>query len=75
MTDRYHVVVTGDNLWNIACRYYHNPLRWYDIYIANQEVIWQAQQTSLRRRLNMRGANWIFPGTVLKLPGLEQINL
>lgn len=34
-----HVVVRGDSLWKIACRYYGNGNRWTDIHTANMSLI------------------------------------
>lgn len=39
---RHYTVTSADRatgLWGIAMRYYHNPLRWKDIYNANRAVI------------------------------------
>lgn len=55
---RHYTVTTADRasgLWGIATRYYHNPLRWKDIYNANHAVIGS-------------NPNIIKPGQVLIIP-------
>lgn len=55
---RHYTVTTADRasgLWGIATRFYHNPLRWKDIYNANRAVIGP-------------NPNIIKPGQILILP-------
>lgn len=59
-------VQRGDTLWSLAKQHLGNPLRWRDLWSANQEVIEREQRRMLRP--NLRGPDWIVPGTKLVLP-------
>jgi len=52
-----YTVVRGDTLWGISARAYGRPLKWRDI--------WQANQTALRSG----DPNMIYPGEVIFIPG------
>lgn len=52
-----HTVVDGDTLWDLAARFYDDPWEWRRIYEANRDVV--------------EDANWIYPGEVLEIPGIE----
>lgn len=61
---RYYTVVRGDNLWNIAKRYYKNPLKWTTIYTANRKGHRRSDGT-----LGMiSNPNLILPGWRLVIP-------
>ncbi|MDH5759772.1 MAG: LysM peptidoglycan-binding domain-containing protein [Gemmatimonadota bacterium] len=49
-----HVVVEGDNLWDLSQHYYQTPWDWRRIYEANIEVI--------------EDPNLIYPGEILTIP-------
>ncbi|MDE2038932.1 MAG: LysM peptidoglycan-binding domain-containing protein [Elusimicrobia bacterium] len=51
-----HRVVRGDDLWDIAARYYRDPFRWKAVYAANRAMI--------------EDPNLIYPGQILEIPGL-----
>ena len=51
---RVHVVVRGDNLWNLARQFLGDPRRYREIFELNRGEI--------------RDPHWIFPGQVLRLP-------
>lgn len=65
-----YTVKSGDNLWTIAVAFYGkgNGPKYTQIYQANKDVI----EAEARRRgmNNSDNGHWIFPGTVLKIPGL-----
>lgn len=61
---RYYTVVKNDNLWNIAKRYYHNPLKWVSIYNANRYGHRRADGTMGM----IRTPNLIYPGWKLIIP-------
>src|SRR5690606_33167507 len=65
-----HVVVPGDTLWDLARRFYGSGSQWRAIYNANQAII---QSTAQARGLwwPWDPGHWIFPGTVLRIPGLS----
>jgi prophage tail gpP-like protein len=52
-----YTIVRGDTLWGISARAYGRPLKWRDI--------WQANQTVLRSG----DPNMIYPGEVIFIPG------
>lgn len=51
-----YTVVAGDNLWDIAKKFYGNASRWPEIYAANKDKI--------------KDPNLIYPGQVLVIPSL-----
>jgi len=69
-TQSTHTVVSGDTLWGIAQRKLGDGSRWRDIYNLNKETIESAART--RGLASSANGHWIFPGTVLRLPGQEQ---
>ena len=52
-----HVVRTGDNLWNIARKYYGSGAKWKLIYEANKSAI--------------KKQDFLEPGTVLAIPAAQ----
>jgi LysM repeat protein len=48
-----YVVQAGDTLWSIAQRFYDNPLRWSDIYYANQSQIHDPNEIYLGQKLTI----------------------
>lgn len=61
---RYYTVVHNDNLWNIAKRYYGNPLKWVSIYNANRFGHRRADGTMGM----IKTPNLIYPGWKLIIP-------
>ena len=56
ITDGY-IVKKGDSLWSIAKAFYGDGNKWEDIHLANKDKI--------------KNPDLIFPGQVLKIPGLR----
>lgn len=55
---RVHVVEKGDTLWDLAQRYYNNPLLWPQIWEANNYI---------------PNAHWIYPGDPVVIPPLSPV--
>jgi len=53
-----HIIVRGDNLWNLAARFYGDPLLWPQIWDANRYIT---------------DAHWIYPGDPLVIPGSPDV--
>lgn len=51
--DQVYIIVRGDNLWNLANRFYSDPLLWPQIWDANRYIL---------------DAHWIYPGDPLVIP-------
>jgi len=63
---RTYTIKRGDTLSTIAEEQLGNAFLWRELYQLNREVILKAQREPAR--ITMQGPDWIFPGTVLKLP-------
>lgn len=62
-----YTVVSGDNLWKIARKYYGGSgADWQKIYQANTEII--EQEARKRGKKSSDNGHWIYPGTVLVIP-------
>lgn len=59
-------VVSGDNLWKIAKKYYGSGTKWTAIYKENSKVIEAAAKKHGKK--NSSNGHWIYPGTVLTIP-------
>jgi len=71
MTDYIKITVkAGDTLWSLAAKHLNDPLLWKRLWKENWYVITKAQQCTSRQMKNMNGPDWIFPGTVLKIPSV-----
>lgn len=55
---RVHIVEKGDTLWDLAQRYYNNPLLWPQIWDANKYI---------------PNAHWIYPGDPLTIPPMTPV--
>lgn len=67
-----YTVKSGDTLWGIAKKELGSGAKWTTIYNANKEII----ESTAKKRWKAAGINrdsqnghWIFPGTVLTIPG------
>ncbi|MFI1036072.1 cutinase family protein, partial [Streptomyces sp. NPDC020951] len=63
--------MSGDTLWDIAARDLGDPERWPEIFHANQAVIEAETRKHPGRPVlgTSDHGHWIFPGTVLTIPG------
>jgi len=53
-----YIIVRGDCLWNLAARFYSDPLLWPQIWDANRYIT---------------DAHWIYPGDPLVIPGAPAV--
>lgn len=68
--DATYTIVSGDTLWEIAARFYGDPLRWVQIYEANKAFI-DGEAVAHGKDPNYPGPGWwIFPGDTITLPGI-----
>lgn len=68
-TSSKYTVKKGDCLWKIAKKFYGNGSKWTIIYNANKDII---ESTAKKRGLkSSSNGHWIFPGTVLTIPGIS----
>ena len=66
-TQRTYTVVSGDNLWKIARKFYGGTgILWSKIYNANKDKI--ESEARRRGRKSSDNGHWIYPGTVLAIP-------
>lgn len=65
-----HIVKSGDNLWNLAKKYYGDGSKETKLYNANKDVIENAARKHGYVSSSHRGVPgwWIFPGTKLVIP-------
>lgn len=63
-----YTVVSGDTLWAIAKRYYGSGMKYTIIYDANAATI-EAVAKAHGKSSSEKG-HWIWPGTVLTIPGI-----
>lgn len=61
-----YTIVSGDNLWNIARKYYGDGTQWQKIYNANSAVLESAAQKY--GHSSSDNGSLIFPGTSLTIP-------
>lgn len=64
-----YTVVSGDTLWAIAKRYYGSGAKYTEIYNANASTIESVAKA--HGKANSSNGHWIWPGTVLTIPGLS----
>lgn len=63
-----YTVVSGDTLWGIAKRFYGSGTKYNIIYDANAGII--ESEAKAHGRANSSNGHWIWPGTVLTIPGV-----
>lgn len=70
-----YTIKTGDTLWSIAQRFLGSGAKWQTIYNANKEII----ELTAKKRWKAAGidrdsenGHWIFPGTVITIPGVSE---
>lgn len=63
-----YTVVSGDTLWGIAKKYYGSGAKYTVIYDANKSVI--ESKAKAHGRANSKNGYYIYPGTVLTIPGI-----
>ncbi len=63
-----YTVVSGDTLWAIAKRYYGSGMKYTIIYDANAVTIEAAAKA--HGKSSSENGHWIWPGTVLTIPGI-----
>jgi len=61
-----YTVKSGDNLWNIARKFYGTGTKWKTIYNANKTIIEETAQKYGKR--SSSNGHWIYPGTKLTIP-------
>ncbi len=65
-----YIVKQGDTLWAISKTFYGTPTSWKVIYEANKEVI---ESTAKKHgKANSSNGNWLWPGTGLVIPIVEE---
>ncbi len=62
-----YTVVPGDTLWALSKKYYGSGKEYMRIYNANADVIEAAARS--HGRSSSDNGHWIYPGTVLTIPG------
>lgn len=67
-----YTIVSGDTLWGIAKRLLGDGAKWQSIYDLNKDVI-EAAAVSHGKASSSTG-HWIYPGTVLKMPGTTSVS-
>lgn len=65
-----YIVKQGDTLWAISKTFYGASTKWKDIYDANKEVIEDAAKK--HGKANSSNGNWLWPGTELVIPNVEE---
>lgn len=65
-TSKNYTVKRGDNLWDLARKFYGAGKVYKKIYEANKDVIEQVARS--RGKKNSQSGKWIFPGTNLVIP-------
>src|SRR5688500_14310476 len=63
-----YTIEPGDKLWVVATRFYNAPAAYRMIYKHNRAVLDAANKD------HPKGPDWIFPGTVIELPGAIKNN-
>ena len=62
-----YTIKSGDTLWNIAKKKMGSGAKWTTLYNANKTVIENAAKK--RGKASSNNGHWIYPGTVLVIPG------
>lgn len=63
-----YTIKSGDNLWNIAKKFYGSGAKWKTIYEANKSTIESAAKK--RGKKSSSNGHWIYPGTTITIPAL-----
>lgn len=61
-------VQKGDTLWSLAATHLGDPTKWPRLYDINRKAIEAEQLRFPLARAGKTGPDWIFPGSVLRVP-------
>ena len=66
-TAKTYTIVSGDTLWKISTKFLGSGAKYMQIYNANSQII--ESTAKARGKSSSSNGHWIFPGTVLNIPG------
>lgn len=62
-----YTIQSGDTLGAIAQRFLGDAGRYRELWSLNRKVL-EAEQNKGEVRRRLRGPNWIYPGTIIRIP-------